>query len=254
MLGESLLMPHDLKNVLITGASRGIGAACAKRFASEGASILINYRSSESAALALAQECMRLGAPKALTVKADVSRSEHIPRLVKASDELGFIDTLVLNAGVSSYGLFQDTSEEQYDRIMDTNVKGAFLVAKSFVPKMILQQKGSIITISSMWGEVGGSCEVVYSASKAALIGMTKALAKELGPSGIRVNCVSPGVVETDMTLGLGRETLKALASDTPLCRNALAEDIADAVYFLASDSSSFITGQILGVNGGLFT
>ncbi|MBQ8742328.1 MAG: 3-oxoacyl-ACP reductase FabG [Clostridia bacterium] len=247
-------MSDTPKRVLITGASRGIGSACARRFASAGSSVIINYKNSEKEALSLASECLSLGARSVDTVKADVSKSDEISRLIKASEAIGGIDTLVLNAGVASYGLFQDVSEQEYDRVMDTNVRGAFLVAKAFIPQMISKKSGSIVTVSSMWGEVGGSCEVIYSMSKASLIGMTKALAKELGPSGIRVNCVSPGVVETDMTRSLGSEVLESLAADTPLCRNATDVDIANAVYFLASDSSSFITGQILGVNGGLFT
>ncbi len=240
------------KTVLITGASRGIGAACAKRFAKDGCSLLINYCSSDGNAKAVAEDCLSLGAGQVSLSKADVSKSKDIDRLFENAGKLGFIDTLVLNAGVASYGLFQDVSEEEYDRIMDTNVKGVFLTAKKFIPKMISEHRGSIVIISSMWGQVGGSCEVVYSASKAALIGMTKALAKELGPSGIRVNCVAPGVVETDMVASLGKETLASLAEDTPLCRNASPEEIANAVYYLASDDASFITGQVLAVNGGL--
>ncbi len=241
------------KAVLITGASRGIGAACAKRFAKDGYSLLINYCSSDSNASTVATECLSLGAKCASLIKADVSKREDVERLFDKANELGFVDTLVLNAGVASYGLFQDTSEEEYDRIVDTNVKGVFLTAKKFIPKMISEHRGNIVIVSSMWGQVGGSCEVIYSASKAALIGMTKALAKELGPSGIRVNCVSPGVVETDMVASLGKETLASLAEDTPLCRNASPEEIADAVYYLASDRASFITGQVLAVNGGMF-
>lgn len=240
------------KRVLITGASRGIGAACAKKFAENGFSVIINYRESETKALALANECLDLGAKQAKVVKADVSKSEDVSRLFDEVCELGEIDTLVLNAGVASYGLFQDVSEMEYDRVMDTNVKGVFLTAQKFIKKMIAAKRGSIIIISSMWGQVGSSCEVVYSASKAALIGMTKALAKELGPSGIRVNCVAPGVVETDMIASLGKDTLASLAEEAPLCRNADARDVANAVYYLASNESSFITGQILGVNGGL--
>ncbi len=240
------------KRVLITGASRGIGAACAKKFAENGFSVVINYRESDGKAIALANECLDLGAKQAKAIKADVSKSEDVARLFNEACALGEIDTLVLNAGVASYGLFQDVSEEEYDRIMDTNVKGVFLTAQKFIKKMISVRRGSIIIISSMWGQVGSSCEVVYSASKAALIGMTKALAKELGPSGIRVNCVAPGVVETDMVASLGKDTLASLADETPLCRNADVRDVANAVYYLASKESSFITGQILGVNGGL--
>lgn len=241
------------KNVLITGASRGIGAACALKFSANGFSPIINFRTCEDRAKELASECILLGAKKALPFKADVSNASDVEALKAFCDEkFGFIDTLVLNAGVASYSLFQDTSEDEFDRVMDTNVKGAFLVAKAFIPKMISNHRGNIVILSSVWGQVGGSCEVVYSSSKSALIGMTKALAKELGPSGIRVNCVAPGVVETDMTLSLGDDTLTSLAEDTPLMRNAKAEEIANAVYFLASNDASFITGQIIGVNGGI--
>ncbi len=242
------------KRVLITGASRGIGAACAKKFAENGFSVVINYRESDHKAAALAAHCLDIGAKDTRAIKADVSKSEDVARLFEEASEIGEIDTLVLNAGVASHGLFQDVPEEEYDRIMDTNVKGVFLTAQKFIPKMISAHRGNIIIISSMWGQVGASCEVVYSASKAALIGMTKALAKELGPSGIRVNCVAPGVVETDMVASLDKNALASLAEDTPLCRNAIAEEIANAVYYLASCESSFITGQVLAVNGGLIT
>lgn len=240
------------RKVLITGASRGIGAACAEKFASHGFSVAINYERSDEKANEVLKKCVSLGSPSVLLAKANVSSGEQIDALYGAVSSLYPIDTLVVNAGVASYSLFQDVSEEEYDRVMDTNVKGAFLTIKKFLPDMIANKRGNIIIISSMWGQTGGSCEVVYSASKAALIGMTKALAKEVGPSGIRVNCVAPGVVETDMVTSLGKETLSSLAEDTPLCRNASAEDIANAVYYLASDESSFITGQVLGVNGGL--
>lgn len=235
--------------VLITGASRGIGRACAKKFAENSFSVIINYRSSDDAASDTASECLSLGAKEVALVKADISKSEDVDLLFEKE---GPVDTLVLNAGVASYGLFQDVSEKEYDRVMDTNVKGVFLTIKKFIPEMIKRKCGSIVIISSMWGQTGGSCEVVYSASKAALIGMTKALAKELGPSGIRVNCVAPGVVETDMVSSLGEETLSSLAEETPLGRNASPEDIANAVFYLASDRASFITGQVLAVNGGL--
>ena len=240
------------RKVLITGASRGLGAACAEKFASHGFAVAINYEKSDDKANDVVKKCLSLGASNAISVKADVSNSAQIDALYREVSSLTPIDTLVINAGVASYSLLQDVSESEYDRIMNVNVKGAFLTIKKFLPDMIARKNGNIIIISSMWGQTGGSCEVVYSASKAALIGMTKALAKEVGPSGIRVNCVSPGVVDTDMIRALGEDTLACLAEDTPLCRNARGEDIANAVYYLASDESSFITGQVLGVNGGL--
>jgi 3-oxoacyl-[acyl-carrier protein] reductase len=187
----------------------------------------------------------------AIAVKADISKGDEISKLIEASEAIGGIDTLVLNAGVASYGLFQDVSEQEYDRVMDTNVKGAFLVAKAFVPKMVSKKSGSIVTLSSMWGEVGGSCETVYSMSKAALIGMTKALAKELGPSGIRVNCIAPGVIDTEMNAALQEEDRRALIEETPLMRLGTPADVAAAALFLAGEGASFITGQVLGVNGG---
>ena len=239
-------------NVLITGASGGIGFACAEEFAKKGYGIAFGASRESEKARAKFEKIKESGVP-ALYLPFDVTDSNAVASAYeKAAGSLGFIDTLVLSAGVAKQELFQLTSEEEYDRIMDVNVKGAFLTAKAFLPRMISEKRGNIIFISSMWGEVGGSCEVVYSASKAALIGMTKALAKEVAPSGIRVNCVSPGVIETDMTLPLGRDTLETLASDTPLGRNGVPEDAANAVAFLCSDNASFITGQTLGVNGGL--
>ena len=241
------------RRVLITGASRGIGAACAEKFAKSGFSVVVNYAKSDDKANEVVKKCLSLGAPASLSVKADVSSAAQVDSLYsKVKSDVSFVDTLVINAGVASYSLFQDVSEDEYDRVMDTNVKGAFLVIKKFLPDMIANKIGNIIIISSMWGQTGGSCEVIYSASKASLIGMTKALAKEVGPSGIRVNCVAPGVVETDMVASLGRETLDSLAEETPLGKNASANDVANAVYFLASDESSFVTGQVLSVNGGL--
>ena len=168
------------------------------------------------------------------------------------TDTFGQPDVLINNAGVSSQQLFTDVTEEEYDRIMDTNLKGPFLCTKEVLPGMIYRKSGCIINISSMWGQVGGSCETIYSASKAGLIGLTKALAKEEGPSGIRVNCIAPGVIDTKMNAMHSEETMQALKEETPLERIGTPQDIANAALFLASDQASFITGQVLGVNGGM--
>ena len=237
------------KVALVTGASGGIGSAIAVALAQNGYAVAIGCRNT-AVGEAVAEQIRALGGT-ALVCPADVSDAQSVHTMVASARTLGEIDLLVPAAGIAYQNLFQYTDEETYDRIMDTNVKGAYLAAKEVLPHMISRQSGSIIFLSSIWGEVGGSLEVVYSASKAALIGLTKALAKEVGPSGIRVNCVSPGVIRTPMTTPLGEETLDALADETPLCRIGAPEEVADAVVFLASEGSSFITGQILSVNGG---
>ena len=237
------------KVALVTGASGGIGSAIAVALAQNGYAVAIGCRNT-AAGEAVAEQIRALGCT-ALVCPADVSDAQSVHTMVASARTLGEIDLLVPAAGIAYQNLFQYTDEETYDRIMNTNVKGAYLVAKEVLPHMISRQSGSIIFLSSIWGEVGGSLEVVYSASKAALIGLTKALAKEVGPSGIRVNCVSPGVIRTPMTTPLGEETLDALADETPLCRIGTPEEVADAVVFLAGEGASFITGQILSVNGG---
>ena len=237
------------KVALVTGASGGIGSAIAVALAQNGYAVAIGCRNT-AAGEAVAEQIRAMGGT-ALVCPADVSDAQSVHTMVASARTLGEIDLLVPAAGIAYQNLFQYTDEATYDRIMDTNVKGAYLAAKEVLPHMISRQSGSIIFLSSIWGEVGGSLEVVYSASKAALIGLTKALAKEVGPSGIRVNCVSPGVIRTPMTTPLGEETLDALADETPLCRIGAPEEVADAVVFLASEGASFITGQILSVNGG---
>ena len=239
----------DRKVALITGASGGIGKAIAIRLAQNGYAVALGCRNTR-AAEEIANS-IRVAGGQAMVCPADVSDAKSVEAMVAAARSMGRIHLLVPAAGIAYQNLFQFTDEETYDRIMETNVKGAYLAAKAVLPEMISTQEGNIIFISSMWGEVGASCEVIYSASKAALIGMTKALAKEVGPSGIRVNCVSPGVIRTPMTEPLGEETLSALAEETPLGRIGTPENVADAVLFLANDSASFISGQILGVNGG---
>ena len=234
---------------LVTGASGGIGSAIAIKLAEAGYAVALGCRNTD-AAEAVAN-AIRAKGGVALVCPADVADAASVEAMVASARTLGEIDLLVPAAGIAYQNLFQFTDEATYDRIMDTNVKGAYLAARAVLPEMISAQRGSIIFLSSIWGEVGASCEVIYSASKAALIGLTKALAKEVGPSGIRVNCVSPGVIRTPMTTPLGEETLLDLAEETPLGRIGSPEEIADAVIFLAGDSASFITGQILGVNGG---
>lgn len=240
------------RTVLITGGSRGIGAACVSAFARAGWSVVFLYRRAEEAAEAL---CARLRG-EGLDVscrRCDVSRRDEVFRTV---DDLmrtyHRFDALVNNAGVAHIGLFTDMTEEQWDALFAVNVKGAFNVTQAVLPGMISQGSGAIVNVSSMWGEVGASCEVAYSAVKAALIGMTKALAKEVGPSGVRVNCVSPGVIDTDMNAELTEADLAALAEETPLGRIGRAEEVANATLYLCGEGASFITGQTLGVSGGL--
>ncbi len=235
---------------LVTGASGGIGRAIALALAKEGYAVALGCRNMD-AGRAIADEIIHSGG-MALVCPGDVADSAAVTAMVAAAETMGPITLLVAAAGIAYQNLFQYTDEATYDRIMDTNVKGAYLAAKAVLPAMIREGRGNLIFLSSMWGEVGGSCEAVYSASKAALIGLTKALAKEVGPSGIRVNCVSPGVIRTPMTAPLGEDSLSALAEETPLGRIGSPEEVANAVLFLAGRQSSFITGQILGVNGGL--
>jgi 3-oxoacyl-[acyl-carrier protein] reductase len=240
------------KTALITGASGGIGSACAAALAQNGYNIAVHYNTNRDGAI---KTMKRVFSPylKAAAYKADLTSADSVCTMRKAVlNEFETLDTLVLCAGIAYQNLFQFTDEHTYDMLMDTNVKSAYLTIKEFLPHMIERKSGNIIIISSMWGEVGASCEVIYSAAKAALIGMTKALAKEVAPSGIRVNCITPGVILTNMVEPLGEDTLNELANETPLGRNGVPEDVANTVSWLASEQSSFITGQIIGVNGGL--
>lgn len=235
------------RKVIITGGSRSIGAECVRAFVRAGDKVVFIYKNSDDAAETLSKES------SAIRLKADLSvRKEALEAIEKAKEMLGGVDVLVNNAGVSHIGLFSDITEEEYRFIMGTNLDAAVYCTQAVLSDMIRQKSGKIINISSMWGEVGASCEVVYSASKAALIGFTKALAKELGPSYINVNCITPGVIDTQMNKGLDKEILKQLCDETPLSRLGKPSEVADAVIFLASDAASFITGQIIGVNGGI--
>lgn len=239
--------------VLITGASRGIGAAAARLFAREGWDVAINYNSSREAARRLAAELSGLGV-RAVPVRADVSDLEQAEGLVREAEfSLGGLDAVVCNAGIAlPQQLLTDTKVEQWRRLMSADLDGMFYVLKAAIPGLVRQKRGAIVTVSSMWGLTGGSCEAPYSAAKAGVIGLTKALAKELGPSNIRVNCVAPGVVATDMNGHLTPQDLAALKEETPLGRIGAPEEAAQAVVFLASDRASFITGQVLNVDGGM--
>lgn len=229
-----------MKKALITGAGKGIGAACARELVRSGWQVVINYNSSENAALALAEEL------NCTAIQADITDSDAVDKMF---DNAGGIDLLVCNSGISMYKMFCDVTDEDYEKMFSVNFMGAVKCIRKALPYMISQKSGRIITVSSMWGQVGASCESTYSATKAALIGLTKSLAKELGPSGITVNSVAPGVIDTDMCAGLGEETKRGLVEETPVGRLGTPEDVARAVCFLAENS--FITGQVIGVNGG---
>ena len=231
---------------LVTGASRGIGAAAARRLAADGWTVLVHYLKKREAAEQTAQEI------RGYAVQADLGSFPEIDGMAaQITAQYGTPDLLVNNAGMSVSGLYQDISDETALRLFAVNVGGAMHLTKRLLPGMIRRQRGCIVNVASGWGEVGAACEVHYSASKAAVIGFTKALAKEVGFSGIRVNCVSPGVIDTDMNRMHGAETMAALADETPLGRIGTPEEAAEAIAFLASERARFITGQILPVNGG---
>ncbi|MBO4927027.1 MAG: 3-oxoacyl-ACP reductase FabG [Clostridiales bacterium] len=245
---------ENRKHCLITGGSRGIGAATAYRFAQAGYKVTFFYRSDEESAQYTRQKIQKL-TYDCLAYKVDVRDLDAVQSAVQeAVDTFGPIDVLVSNAGISRIELFTKTTPTEWNRIMDTNIGGLYNLVHTVLPSMISRHSGSIVTVSSMWGVCGASCEVAYSTSKAAIIGFTKALAQEVGPSNIRVNCVAPGVIDTEMNALLDDETRAELCEETPLCRIGNAEEVADAIFYLAEENASFITGQVLGVNGGFIT
>ncbi len=240
------------KIALITGGSRGIGAACVRAFAEDGYAVAFLYNNSCDKAEALMQS-LRAEGRDVSAYQCDVADPAQVRAVI--ADILRTyrrIDALVNCAGIAHIGLFTDLTEDEWDHLFAVNVRSVFSVTKAVLPGMISRQTGAVVNVSSMWGEVGGSCEVAYSATKAALIGLTKALAKEVGPSGVRVNCVTPGVIDTDMNAQLTEDDRAELADETPLGRIGNADEVAKTILFLCGDGASFITGQVLGVSGGL--
>ncbi|MBQ3150066.1 MAG: SDR family oxidoreductase [Clostridia bacterium] len=237
--------------VLITGASGGIGKAVARLFAQKGYNVAIGYNRGKDSAEALCRELCDSGY-SAKAFCADVSDSSAVREMFKRINEaFGGVDVLVNNAGIAQQKLFTDITDEDFDRMFSVNVKGVFNCCREAIPYMVNRKNGRIINVSSVWGISGASCEVHYSASKAAVIGLTKALAKELGPSGICVNCVAPGVIDTPMNSCFDSDTMTSLKEETPLMKIGTPDDVAKAVMFFASEDSSFVTGQVLCTDGG---
>ena len=230
-----------MKTVVITGGSRGIGAAAVELFAEKGYRVVFLYEKNHDAAVAVAKKT------GAKAICCDVADSAQVKQ---AFASIGDVDILICNAGICHTGLMSSMPESDWDRIFAVNVKGIYNCVNAAMPAFLQKQAGSVVTVSSMWGQVGASCEAAYSATKGAVIALTQALAKELGPSGIRVNCVAPGVILTDMCATVEPEILESMASDTPVGRNGTPMDVAKAMEYLAN--AEFVTGQVLGVNGGL--
>lgn len=240
-----------MRSVLITGASGGIGRATARLFAGQGYAVAVHCHRSHGSAEALVQELQASGA-SAILVEGDVSDDGEVLRMVRQTEAaFGEISVFIHNAGIASWKLLTDLPPDEWRALIGVHLDGAFYGCRHVIPGMVRRKQGKILFVSSMWGVTGASCEAAYSAAKAGLIGLAKALAKELGPSSIQVNCVAPGVIDTAMCAGLDEETRRALADDTPLGRLGTPEDVAQALLFLASPAADFITGQVLGVDGG---
>ncbi len=235
-----------MRTALITGGSRGIGAAAVRAFARAGFRAAFFYRADEAAAGAVARET------GAAAIRCDVSDPACVREACReAESTLGHIDALVNNAGIAQQKLLTDITDDDWRRMLDVNLSGAFYVTRTVLPGMISRKRGSIVNVSSIWGQVGASCEAHYSAAKAGLIGLTRALAKEVGPSGVTVNCVCPGVIQTDMLGGFTPGDLKALAEETPLGRLGTPQEVAAAILWLCQEEAAFVTGQVIGVGGG---
>lgn len=240
------------KIALVTGGSRGIGAACVRTFARAGYAVVFLYHRSAEKAAALA-DSLRAEGLDAAAYACDVSDPAQVKAAVAEILRVYHrVDALVNCAGIAHIGLLTDMTEAEWDHLFAVNVRGVFSVTKAVLPGMVSRRTGAIVNVSSMWGEVGASCEAAYSATKAAVIGLTKALAKEVGPSGVRVNCITPGVIDTDMNAQLTAEDRAALAEETPLGRIGTAKEVAKTALFLCGEDASFITGQVVGVSGGL--
>lgn len=236
-----------MSHVLITGGSRGIGAAMVRAFARAGYTVSFTYLHHQEAALALARET------GATPCRADnASEGEVLAALATLTAQNGGVDVLINNAGIAAFGLLGDTTTEAWHRMMGVHLDGAFFYTRGVLPHMIRQKAGRILNISSMWGQVGASCEVPYSTAKAGLIGLTRALAKEVGPSGITVNCIAPGLIDTEMNAALSPSDLDALCEEIPLGRLGTAEEVAALALFLSGEGGSYITGQVIAPNGGM--
>ena len=235
-----------MRNVVITGGSRGIGAAMVRRFTRNGDRVFFTYLRAEQDAGALAAET------GAEALRADAASGTEMAEAIRTAEEkAGPADVLICNAGLSLTKMLTDTTDEEYRRVMDTNVYGTFAAIRAVLPGMFWRRKGAIVTVSSIWGQSGASCEAVYSASKAAVIALSQAVAKEAAGSGVRVNCIAPGLIDTSMNSHLTESDREALTEEIPMGRMGTPEEVAETALFLCSDAAGYITGQVIGVNGG---